>query len=74
MSANKDHAHSEPDAHGTSDHPVATDIIPDTSPQDLVLKVVTVVAFFLISGSFVWWYCQPLSVSEGHGGGQIEQH
>jgi len=74
MSADKDKANPSVDAHtGHDDHPAATDIIPENSPQDLVLKLVTIISAVLISGTFAWWWMQPLSESaEGHGA--VESH
>ena len=82
-----DDAHKEPspaqDAHNTDDdhghghddHAVATDIIPESSPQDLMLKGVTIIAAILVIGTFVFWEMQPLPVAvEEHGGSETSAH
>jgi len=75
MSSDNDHSHSSAPHDGHDGPPPATDIIPENSPQDLVLKIVAVVGAFLISGSFVWWWLQPLSASvEGNGAAEEVQH
>jgi hypothetical protein len=84
MSSDKDHAadHSadssaaHADAHGGHDGQApATDIIPESSPQDMLLKLITVAAAVLISGTFLWWYMLPLSGEmESHAGGEAVQH
>jgi hypothetical protein len=81
MSADKDHAPGNADDHA-SDHAdshdgqaPATDIIPESSPQDLLLKCVTAIAAVLISGTFIWWWTLPFSADmEGHGGAESIQH
>lgn len=69
MSSDHDHDNGSHD-HGHDGPPPATDIIPESSPQDLLLKVLTVVAAFLISGNFAWWMTQPLPSGGEHGGAE----
>lgn len=64
-----DHGHDDHDAHGHPTH--AGEIIPETSMQDMLLKLVTVVAAGLLIGTMGWWWSQPLAV-EHHG--SAEQH
>jgi hypothetical protein len=60
---------------GHDEQAPATDIIPENSPQDLLLKCVTIVAAVLISGTFLWWYSLPLApAGEGHGGAETVEH
>jgi hypothetical protein len=76
MSTDNDHDKDHGNGHDSHDGPpAATDIIPENSPQDLVLKGVTIAAAILISGSFIWWNGLPLSVEAGeHGGAEQGQH
>ncbi len=65
----------------TDSHGLPADAIPVNSPQDMVLKLVTCVAAFLVCGSFIWWWTLPLpaalEIHEGHeapAGGAVEHH
>ena len=71
-----DHAHDDHSAgHGHDDHAIATDVIPETSVQDMILKGVTILGAGLIIGTFGWWWAQPYPASvEGHGGAEGINH
>jgi hypothetical protein len=77
MSSDSDHDKDHGNGHDSHDgQAAATDIIPENSPQDLLLKIVTVAALVLISGSFIWWYGLPQTAEAGseHGGAEQGQH
>jgi len=65
-----DHGDAHGDSHGGHDaHTPATDVIPENSPQDMLLKLVTVVGAILIIGCFGgWWMTTPLPEGGEHGG------
>lgn len=63
-----DHSH---DSHG---HAVATDVIPETSLQDMLLKVLTICAAGLLYGMAFWWMGVPVAeVSHEAGSEHSEQ-
>lgn len=65
-----DHSH---DSHDNA-HPVATDVIPETSLQDMLLKVLTICAAGLLYGMAFWWMGVPVAeVSHEAGSEHSEQ-
>ncbi len=64
-----DHGHAHDDSHGAH----ATEAIPESSPQDLILKAVTLAAAVVLIGSGWWWSMQPLP-ERSHEAGHEQSH
>lgn len=65
------HDHDSHDSHGPSH---AGEIIPETSLQDMVLKLVTVAAAGLLIGTMGWWWTLPLESGHEATGSHSQEH
>lgn len=66
-----DHGHDSHDSHA---HPVATDVIPETSLQDMLLKVLTICAAGLLYGMAFWWMGVPVADVGHEAGSEHSEH
>jgi hypothetical protein len=66
-----DHGHDSHDSHA---HPVATDVIPETSLQDMLLKVLTICAAVLLYGMAFWWMSLPVAEASHEAGSEHSEH
>jgi hypothetical protein len=66
-----EHSHDSHDSHGPSH---AGEIIPETSLQDMVLKLVTVAAAGLLIGTMGWWATLPLESGHEAAGSHGQEH
>lgn len=67
-----DHGHGHDDhGHGHDAHAPAGDVIPESSMQDMLLKLVTMVAAVCLIGMGFWWGTSPLP--EGHQGHESQE-
>lgn len=75
MSSDHTNAADDHGAHGHDDH-AAVDGIPESSPQDLILKVLTLVTAVVLYGTGIWWAFVPLSDAHetGHETGHEAAH
>jgi hypothetical protein len=76
MSSDKEKEPTAAEVASHDEHPASTDIIPESSLQDMALKVVTVAAFVLVNFAFMgWWFTLDLSqAGAGHGGAETTEH
>lgn len=69
-------SHSDDHGHDSHDnaHPVATDVIPETSLQDMLLKVLTICAAGLLYGMAFWWMGVPVAEVCHEAGSEHSEH
>ena len=66
MAADKHDAHHDDGHHDEGPH-IETTIVPQRSPEDKLLVLATVLAFFMLCSLSGFWYSQPVAQAPAHG-------